>query len=117
MAAIPREETARLIDRCWAAACEEGKRISSDDCYMKKCRKWRGKGQGNTRTSIIDFDFPTHVCKSDCSETTDGASADYDEFFRHGGSVSRWDDGEYSDALYPHLNIIFRIISAERVTA
>jgi hypothetical protein len=28
IAAIPREEMARLIDRCWAAACEEGKRIS-----------------------------------------------------------------------------------------
>jgi hypothetical protein len=35
MAAIPREEMARLIDRCWAAACEEGRRISGVDFFVK----------------------------------------------------------------------------------
>ena len=38
-AAIPREEMARLIDRCWAAAWEEGKRISSVDVFVKRKKK------------------------------------------------------------------------------
>ena len=36
MAASPREEMARLIDRCWEACCEEGKRISNVGFTLSK---------------------------------------------------------------------------------
>jgi hypothetical protein len=87
MAAIPREETARLIDRCWAAACEEGRRISNVNLFVKKnvgCGEVQG--EGDTRTSFVYFDHPTHVCESNCNEATYGTGADYDNFFCHGGS-------------------------------
>jgi hypothetical protein len=45
MAAIPREETARLIDRCWAAACEEGRRTSNVNVHKSvECREVEGEG-------------------------------------------------------------------------
>lgn len=54
---------------------------------------------GDTRTSLIDVDLPTHVCESNCSEAADRASADYDEFSCHGGRVGGW---HREDALDPH---------------
>src|SRR6266404_6732922 len=44
MAAIPREEMARFIDRCWAASCDEGKRISGVGFTLRKrgCLDERG---------------------------------------------------------------------------
>lgn len=56
MAVIPREEMARLIDRCWAAACEEGRRISGIDIFMNRKNKNALVEVTNTRTSLIDFD-------------------------------------------------------------
>lgn len=47
-------------------------------------------GGGDTRSSLIDFDGPTHVRESNGDEATDRASADYDEFFCHGGRVARF---------------------------
>lgn len=44
------------------------------------------EGGGDTRTSFVYFDDPTHVCESDCNEATDGTGADYDKFLCHGGS-------------------------------
>jgi hypothetical protein len=54
MAAIPREDMARLIDRCWAAAWEEGKRISEVD--FVKMDYPPGEREGNTRARFIYFD-------------------------------------------------------------
>ncbi len=81
MAAIPREEMARLIDRCWAASREEGKRISSVDFTLRKIGSVMK--EECTRAGLVDFDGPTHLCKGNGGETAHRASTNYDKFSSH----------------------------------
>ncbi|SRR6266404_5184280 len=74
---------------------------------MSNAGRWKG---GYTRTSLVYFDYPTHLCESNCSEAADGTTADHDEFFCHGESGASFTGmmasiEKRSCSLDPHLAI------------
>ena len=56
-------------------------------------------GGGDTRTSLVDVDCPTHVCERNGSEAADRTSADDDELSCHCGGVEDWGGWHREDAV------------------
>lgn len=77
MAAIPREDIAKLIERCWAAAFEDGKRMSTVLGRLIRIARERDE-LDYTWTPFVDLDGPTHFGEGDGCEASYRPSADND---------------------------------------